>query len=131
MKHPDNNQTWQQARLEGIADLYSLTEAAKELDTRAHAHHPGTNHYYYSTFINLIYKELFNLKKGTTRGIRNRLTTEQLKKLQMVERQTAQWIREALAANEEYHQVYYRVQEKVRTLMKSLGKEDLSEEKLW
>ena len=57
-KQPDH-QTWQQARLAGIADLHSLTEAAKDLDAVATAQNPDSKHYYYSTFINLIYKELF------------------------------------------------------------------------
>ncbi len=119
-------QNWQQTRLDGIADHHSLTEAAKELDAVAAAHNPGSNHFYYSTFINLIYKELFNLKKGQTRGLRNRLSTMQLKKLQTVERETARWIRDVLATDEDYHRVYYVVQQKVRTLVKRLGKEDVS-----
>lgn len=76
-----NHYLWQQARLEGTADLHSLTEAAKELDVVATAQNPDANHYYYSTFINRIYKELFNVPKGKTRGLRNRLNTAQLKKL--------------------------------------------------
>ena len=102
-------------------------DATKALDAVATANNPESNHYYYSTFINLIYKELFNLKKGKKiRKLRNRLTTLQLKKLQTVERHTARWIREALAAGEDYHQVYYWVQKNVQTLVKSLGQEDVS-----
>jgi len=117
---------WQQTRFEGVADLHTLTAAAQELDTVAATQHPGEQHYYYSTFINLIYKELFHLKKGKIpRGFRNRLTTDQLHKLHTVERHTAQWIHEALAASDDYHQVYYQVQAKVRALVKELGPEEV------
>lgn len=128
-QHTDSQQQiWQQARLEGIADHQSLTEAAKELDAVAAAHNPKSNHFYYAAFTNLIYKELFNLKKGQTRGIRNRLTTPQLKKLQTVECETARWIHEVLASAKDYHEVYYLVRKNVRTLVKKLGKEDISEQ---
>jgi hypothetical protein len=118
---------WRQTRREGVADHRSLLEAARDLDVIATRQHSGENHFYYSTFINLIYKELFHLKKGQIpRGLRNQLTRPQLQKLQIVERQTAQWIRETLAASDDYHQVYYQVQQKVQTLVKELGPEDLA-----
>jgi len=132
MSQPDEHHTlqqagdWPQTKLAGMTDYHALTAAAKALDAIAAVKHPGENHFYYPTFINLIYKELFNVPKGKTRGLRKRLTTPQLQKLHTVERRAAQWIRDALAASDDYHQVYYQVQHKVQALVKQLGAEDLA-----
>ena len=44
VKQPSGQESWQQARLSGMADLHSLTEAARELNAVATSHHPEAKH---------------------------------------------------------------------------------------
>jgi predicted nucleic acid-binding protein len=46
--------------------VQSLTEATKALDAVAAAHHPDINHFYYSTFINMIYKGILRPSSSRT-----------------------------------------------------------------
>jgi hypothetical protein len=118
--------TGKETLFDGATAYHALMDATKELDAVAAAQHPGANHHYYATFINLIYKALFNAPKGHTRGLRHRLTPAQRHKLHTVEQQAAQWIQEALARGADYHQVYYLIQAQVAALVKALGPEDLA-----
>ena len=75
---------------------------------------------YYISITNMIYKEVFNLKKVPDQ-FRDSLSRDDLYQLQLVEWKVAEWLNESIDLCLDYHEPYREIKKKLKNLIAVIG----------
>jgi len=110
----------QQIRLNGKKRRRDLTDAIKNLAALAKESGSRNSQKYYTSFTKLIYKMVFDVEKAPE-NFRDSLDEIALCKLQYFESQISLWLIDALKNCSDYHEPYYVVKQKLKTLVDALS----------
>lgn len=114
------NASWQQARIEGKQSRFKLTEAIKRLVELAKANGSKNADKYYISITNMIYKQVFNLKKVPDR-FRDNLNENELYQLELVEWKIAEWLNKSIDKCLDYHEPFPEIKSKLKNLVAVIG----------
>lgn len=114
------NSSWQQARIEGKQSRMKLTDSIQRLVDLAHANGSKNAEKYFISITNMIYKQVFNLKKIPDQ-FRDTLDKNELYQLQLVEWKVAEWLNASLDSCLDYHEPYSEIKRKLKHLVAVIG----------
>ncbi len=114
------NISWQQARIEGKQSRVKLTDAIKRLVDLAVSHGSKNADRYYISITNMIYKQVFDLKKVPDE-FRDSLNENELYQLQLVEWKIAEWLNESIYKCLDYHEPYREIKKRLTNLIAVIG----------
>lgn len=126
-KEMHNDHAWQQTRLEALAGRRQETDAIKEFIDYAKAR--GSTHAdsYYTSITKGTYKALFLLEADANwKGLRERLSTMQLTTLTIAEQIAQKYMREGMAMDMPYKDIYKYCIAKVEAFADIFGKNKIS-----
>jgi len=114
------NVSWQQSRIEGKQSRSKLTDAIKRLVDLAKENNSKNADKYYISITNMIYKQVFSLKKVPDQ-FRDSLGKNELYQLQLVEWKIAEWLNQSIDSCLDYHEPYVEIKKKLKTLVAVIG----------
>jgi Rha family phage regulatory protein len=114
------NLSWQQARIEGKQSRIKLTDAIKRLVELATSNGSKNAEKYFISITNMIYKQVFNLKKVPDQ-FRDTLDKNEIYQLQLVEWKIAEWLNESIDNCLDYHNPYTEIKSKLKNLVAVIG----------
>ena len=114
------NSSWQQARIEGKQSRIKLTDAIKRLVALAKSNGSKNANKYYISITNMIYKQVFDLKKVPDQ-FRDSLNANELYQLQLVEWKIAEWLNESIDKCLDYHDPYPEIKKRLTNLIAVIG----------
>jgi len=110
----------QQARLNGKKRRRDLTDSIKILVGLAKSNGSKNADKYYISITNMIYKQVFSLKKVPAL-FRDNLSKNELYQLQLVEWKIAEWLKESIDSCLDYHEPYAEIKKKLKNLVAVIG----------
>ncbi len=112
--------TWQHDRIEGKKYRHDLTDAIQKLERFAELSGSKKAKNYYNLISRMINKTVFGLSK-VPKNFRDTLSEDSLKQLQLVEWKIAQWLEKAIDGCSDYHEPYYIIKTKLKSLIEVIG----------
>jgi phage regulator Rha-like protein len=110
----------QQARLDGKKRRLELTDSIKKLVKLAEKHGSKNANRYYISITNMIYKQVFDLKK-VPNHFRDSLGVNELSQIELVEWKLAEWLNDSLTSCLDYHEPYHEIKKKLKNLVAVIG----------